>query len=185
MDQVVHRAVALGGDFRRRAAIAQVLADRIAVIALVGEHGAGITVALLHQLVIGGDIMCLALAQHRADGKPRGVAAEVDLGGEAAARAAERLVLNPPFSPAAQRCARTVVLSIICNASASPPLSANASNTRSHTPERHQRRNCLCTEFQFPSTSGKSRHGAPVRLIQNTPSNTLRWSFGGATLWRR
>ena len=61
MDQVVHRAVALGGDFRRRAAIAQVLADRIAVIALVGEHGAGITVALLHQLVIGGDIMCLAV----------------------------------------------------------------------------------------------------------------------------
>ena len=129
--------------------------------------------------------MRLALAQQRDDCKPLGIAAEVYLGGEATARAAERLILNPPFSPAAQRCARTVVLSIICNASASPPLSANACSTKSQTPERHQRRNCLCTEFQFPSTSGRSRHGAPVRLIQNTPSNTLRWSLGGATLWRR
>jgi hypothetical protein len=37
----------------------------------------------------------------------------------------------------------------------------------------------LCTEFHFPSTSGRSRHGAPVRLIQNTPSNTLRWFLEG------
>ena len=123
--------------------------------------------------------MRLACTQHRADGEAVSVAAEMDLGGEAASRAPQRRVLKPPLSPAAQRCARTVVLSIICSASASPPPSASACSTMSHTPDRHHRRNCRQTEFQLPNTSGRSRHGAPVRLIQNTPSNTRRWFFGG------
>ena len=75
--------------------------------------------------------------------------------------------------------ARIVVLSIICNASSSPPLSASPCNRTSHTPDRHQRRNCRQIEFQLPNASGRSRHGAPVRLIQNTPSNTRRWLAGG------
>ena len=37
----------------------------------------------------------------------------VDLGGEAAARAAERLAFLPPFAPAADTCARTTVESNI------------------------------------------------------------------------
>src|SRR3984957_4126570 len=85
----------------------------------------------------------------------------------------------PPFSPAAQRCARIVVLSIICNASSSPPLSASPCNRTSHTPDSHQRRNCRQIEFQLPNTSGRSRHGAPVRQIQRAPSNTRRWLAGG------
>src|ERR1700722_894994 len=85
----------------------------------------------------------------------------------------------PPFSPAAQRCVRIVVLSIICNASSSPPPSASPCNRTSHTPDWHQRRNCRQIEFQLPNTSGKSRHGAPVRQIQRSPSNTRRWSAGG------
>jgi len=39
---------------------------------------------------------------------------EVDPGREAAARAAERLMLLPPFAPAAETCARAVVLSKHC-----------------------------------------------------------------------
>ena len=72
-----------------------------------------------------------------------------------------------------------MVLSIICNASSSPPPSASPCNRTSHTPDTHQRRNCRQIEFQLPKVSGRSRHGAPVRLIQNTPSNTRRWLAGG------
>ena len=123
--------------------------------------------------------MCLALAERGTDRQADDVAAEMDFAAETAARATKRLVLTPPFSPAAQRCARTVVLSIICSMSNSPPLSASACKTMSHTPERHQRRNCLCTEFQLPNSSGMSRHGAPVRQTQSAPSSTRRWSEGG------
>ena len=85
--------------------------------------------------------MGFTCAQYNTDGKTYGVAAEMDFGGEAATRTAEGLELNPPFSPAAQRCARIVVLSIICNASSSPPLSASPCNRASQTPDSHQRRN--------------------------------------------
>ncbi len=76
--------------------------------------------------------------------------------------------------PAAQRCARITVLSIICSMSASPPLSANPSSMMSNTPESAQRRNCFHTEFQLPNSGGRSRHGEPVRMTQKTPSRTRR-----------
>jgi hypothetical protein len=31
----------------------------------------------------------------------------------------------------------------------------------------------------LPNAAGKSRHGAPVRQIQSTPSNLYRWFLGG------
>ena len=123
--------------------------------------------------------MCLARGQHRPNGQTDRIATEVDFGAEPAARTAESLGLGPPFSPAAQRCARMMVLSIICSMSRSPPLSASACKITSHTPERHQRRNCRQTEFHLPNWSGRSRHGAPVRQIQSAPSKVRRWFFGG------
>ena len=98
----------------------------------------------------------------------------MDLGGEAAAGAAKRLEVNPPFSPAAQRCARIVVLSSICKAPNSSPPSANPCNMTSHTPDWHQRRNCRQTEFQLPNASGRSRHGAHVRQIHSIASTARR-----------
>ena len=89
-DGVLHFAVSLGRDLGRGATITQVLADCVAVVALVGEHCAGITVALFHQFVIGCDVMRLAFTQRRADGEAISVAAEMDLGSEAAPRAPER-----------------------------------------------------------------------------------------------
>src|SRR5215204_4720843 len=41
------------------------------------------------------------------------ISLEVDLGREAPARAAQRLILLPPFAPAAETCARTMVESSI------------------------------------------------------------------------
>jgi CheY-like chemotaxis protein len=129
-------------------------------------------------------VMGFSFGQHDTDGKTYGIAAEMDLGREPAARTAKLLELNHPFSPAAQRCARIVVLSIICNASNAPPPSANPCNRTSHTPHSHQRRNCRQTEFQLPNASGRSRHGAPVRQIHNIPSSTRRWLAGGAPATR-
>jgi hypothetical protein len=37
-----------------------------------------------------------------------------------------------------------------------------------------QRRDCRKIEFQLPNSSGRSRHGAPVRINQNTASSTRR-----------
>ena len=41
------------------------------------------------------------------------ISLEVDLGREAPARAAQRLTILPPFAPAAETCARTMVESSI------------------------------------------------------------------------
>jgi transposase len=50
---------------------------------------------------------------------------------------------------------------------------------RSRDPQFAEKRNWRCTEFQLPSCSGRSRHGAPVRAIQKMASNVRRWSRGG------
>ena len=52
--------------------------------------------------------------QIEGDGMVIKIGLQVDFGGEAAARAAERLTLLPPFAPAAETWARTTVLSNIC-----------------------------------------------------------------------
>jgi len=48
------------------------------------------------------------------------------------------------------------------------------SRITSQTPLSAHRRNCLKIEFQLPKPSGRSRHGAPVRINQNTASSTRR-----------
>jgi hypothetical protein len=52
-------------------------------------------------------------------------------------------------------------------------------DTTLQMPLSAQRRNCRKIEFQLPNSSGRSRHGAPVRINQNTPSSTRRWLCGG------
>ena len=173
-DAVLDAPVAFGGDLRLAGAVADILADRIAVVAAVGEQDARVAVTLIHQLGIGRAVVRFARRQGQADRQAMGVGAEVDFGREATARAPKTLAMSPPFAPAAQWCARTMVLSIMCKASVSPPLSARACSTTSHKPEVVQRRYCRWTEFQLPSSGGKSRHGMPVRATQNTASNTRR-----------
>ena len=63
------------------------------------------------------EVRCVALlaaGQVEGDRMAIEVGLQVDLGGEAATRAAERLILLPPFAPAAETWARTMVLSNIC-----------------------------------------------------------------------
>ncbi len=47
--------------------------------------------------------------------------------------------------------------------------STNVSRILSQIPLSRHRQNRRCTFFRFPYVSGKSRQGAPVRRIQNTP----------------
>jgi len=135
-------AVGLGRDQRLAAALFDVVADGIAVEAAVAEHLLGIVVNLLHQGRVGGHVVRLTGGDHDGDGQAFGVAAGVDLSGEAAARAAEGVPLNPPFPPAAQWCARMMVASNICRAVSDTSLPANASSMRSQMPLSAQRRNC-------------------------------------------
>jgi len=71
------------------------------------------------------------------------------------------------------------VASIICSAASDTPLPASASNITSQTPLSAHLRNWRKIEFQLPNSSGRSRHGAPVRITQNTASSTRRWFRAG------
>jgi hypothetical protein len=90
------------GDFSFTTALLNLVANGLAVVALVTEHLVGITVDLLHQGREGGDIVRLPRRNHDADRQALRVGAGVDLGREAATRTAERVALGPPFPPAAQ-----------------------------------------------------------------------------------
>ena len=92
-DRILYLAVALGRDLGCRAAVPQVMADGIAVVALVRQHGARIAVAFLHQPVVSRHVMGFALAEYDPDGETCGVATHVDLGAEPTARTAECLSL--------------------------------------------------------------------------------------------
>jgi hypothetical protein len=72
-----------------------------------------------------------------------------------------------------------MVASIICSVASATPLSASPSRITSQMPLSAHRRNCRKIEFQLPNSSGRSRHGAPVRINQNTASSTRRWLRGG------
>ena len=82
---------------------------------------------------------------------------EVDLGREAAARASERLILLPPFAPAAETCARTTVESNICTRWAVRLKAASASKKASNTPARLRRQKRFQMLFQGPNSDGSAR----------------------------
>jgi hypothetical protein len=79
--------------------------------------------------------------QDEAERAAFGVAAGVELGGEAAARSAKRLgFLSPFFVPAAQWCARTMVELIMSAVGSRSTISARLSSMASKTPLYSQRR---------------------------------------------
>jgi hypothetical protein len=82
---------------------------------------------------------------------------QVNLGGEAATRAAERLIMLPPFAPAAETWARTTVESNICTRCAVSLIAASASKKASKVPDRLNRQNRFHTLFQCPNFSGRAR----------------------------
>jgi len=106
------------------------------------------------------------------------VAAQVQLGGEAAPAAAERLPNGAVFflAPAATWCARTVVEST--RSRCKPVAFCTWASTCAHTPAWRQRRKRAYPVCQGPNRStGKSRHDTPQRARQSTASTNRRVSL--------
>lgn len=78
-----------------------ILADGVAVVALVGEQSLRPHVLLLHQRIIGRGVVRFAGRDDEAEWETLAIRAGMDFTRKAAARAAKALILRPPFAPAA------------------------------------------------------------------------------------
>ena len=130
------------GDDGADAAAARRLSVRLGVVALVAEHGPGRDVGA--DVEQDREIAAVAgLAAGEVEGQRQAVEVglQVDLGGKPATRAAEGLALLPPFAPAAETCARTIVESTICTRWAVPLIPAKIACIASKTPRWLSRQN--------------------------------------------
>ena len=124
------------------------------------------------------DVMTLTSSQCEPKRIAQTICTYVDFGAESPSASSQRLAfLAAVFfgAPAAQGWARTMVLSTskfsMSGSSAKWPI------MRSQTPLSHQRENRLYTLFQFPYSSGRNRHWAPLLNTHSTPSMKRRhWS---------
>jgi hypothetical protein len=115
------------------------VADRVAVIGLVGEHDGA------RRKIIKQDIGCttigdLTTRQQEAERSAFAVGERVELAVAAAPADPDRLGKRPPFPPPAERCAFMWVLSIRTSADG-PPAAAKVTNNSCHTPFAAQRTN--------------------------------------------
>jgi len=145
-------------DDRSDAARPRRFAIGLAGIALVADDGARLNVGAdveqnVEMLRVGG----LAARQVEGDDIAGGVRFRVDFRGEAAARASERRAFLPPFAPAADTWARTMVESNIWMRWADELMAASASKKASKTPALLSRSKRFQTLFQGPKRSGKAR----------------------------
>ena len=146
------------GNDRGDAARAGGVAVGLAVISLVGHRDARADIRADVERRLELDAVAdLAAGEVEVEGASVEVGLEVDFGGEATARAPERLVLLPPFAPAAETCARAVVLSKNWTRCAVSLHSASNWKNTSNTPERLSRQNRFQTLFQFPYSLGNAR----------------------------
>lgn len=98
---------------RLDAACDEVVADDVAVVALVGEQGAGRRIGQRHQRVVAFAVRGFAGREVEGERSALGISDTVNFTGEPAPRAAKRLFAGPPFPPAADTWPRTVVESML------------------------------------------------------------------------
>src|SRR3954471_45419 len=166
-------AAGLGRDHRRGAAGVEVRPDPVHIERLVAEQG--VEGDALDQRRHADGVVPLAGQQHEAHQVAERVGEGDDLGGQAAARASDRLGLRPPLAPLALWWAVTMVPSIRAySKSGSPDRQAK---TRSNTPPFTHRRKRWKTLFHLPKAPGRSRQGAPARTRHSTASRNSRLSF--------
>jgi hypothetical protein len=91
----------------------QVVSDGIGIVGLVGEQGLGCLLGQVDQRFVGLAVRCLAWREMEGDWSASGISETVNLTGEPAPRAAKSASIGPPFPPAAETWARTVVLSML------------------------------------------------------------------------
>ena len=105
-------AVGLRWDDGANAALLEVVADRIGIIGLVGDEGSWRPLRQIDQRVVAFAVRRFASREVEGDRSPSGITETMNFTGEPAPRAAKSSLMNPPFSPAAETWARTVVLSM-------------------------------------------------------------------------
>ena len=146
------------GDHRRDATCLRRGTVRVAVISLVGHRDARADVwSDIERCLELGAIAGLAAGQVEVERVAVAIGLEVDLDRDAAARAAECLVLLAPFAPAAETWARAVVLSKNCIRCSVSLHSASIWKNASNTPDRLSRQNRFHTPFHLPNCSGNAR----------------------------
>ena len=122
------------------------------------------------------DIGHLAGRQDQANRITQGIDTSMNLGGQPAPRATDRLIATVFLgAPAACWWARTIVASMNSSSRSASPWRASA--TRCQTPYSSQRAKRTYTECQLPSSLGKSRQGDPVRARYRTASTKRRLSI--------
>lgn len=105
----LHAAVSPAGNDGLDLSFSEIVADRICIVALVGEQSVRCALWQADQGVIGR----LADRQMEGERSSEGISQAVKLTGEPAPRAAKSASMSPPFPPAAETWARTVVLSML------------------------------------------------------------------------
>lgn len=109
----LHPAVRSTRDDGFDVSAGKVGADRVGIVALVGEQGIRRSLRQDDQRVIRLAVCRLAARQVEGERSPEGISQAVKLTGEPAPRAAKSASMSPPFPPAAETWARTVVLSML------------------------------------------------------------------------
>lgn len=176
----IHREVAryaacpigFGWDDGESPSLVQIGAKPIIVEGFVGDQRREVDVC--EQRFDTDAVVALARQKDEARQIAEGVDQRDDLGRQAAARAADRLILSPPLAPVPCWWTRTMVPSMIAYSKSGSPDKCR--KTVSKTPLSAQRRKRRKTEFQFPKFSWRSRQGEPVRAIHRTASRNSRLS---------
>ena len=106
-------AVRLRRDDRFDPAFLQVIADSVSVISLVGDEGVRSSLRQVDQRVVAFAVRRLAGGEVEGDRPASGITETMNFTGEPAPRAAKSSLMNPPFPPAAETWARTVVESML------------------------------------------------------------------------
>src|SRR5262249_52809625 len=105
-------AVRFRRDDGANAALLEVIADRIGIIGLVGDEGIGCLLRQIDQRVVAFAVRRLASSRVEGARPASGITDAMYFTVEPAPRAAKSSLMNPPFPPAAETWARTVVLSM-------------------------------------------------------------------------
>ena len=147
--------------------------DAVGIIGAVGNDVVG-GLEALEQGLREQAVMDLPGADLDAQRVAERIDAGMDLGCQAAFRAADAVSLSPPFAPAASAWTFEIVASIMTYSKSGS--CAKALKRFSHTPLSVHRRKREWTVAHFPSSGGRSRHGAQLRAIHSTASTNSRLS---------
>jgi hypothetical protein len=96
VDRVLDVPVLFGGDLGCAAPCANLVANGVAVVSLVGQDDLGVGIMLGHEVDESDAVVGLAGRQEEHDWKTLSVGPGMDFGRETTAQAAKSLILNPP-----------------------------------------------------------------------------------------